>query len=167
MNNNNLLNSYKYLSNWNPLINLENTPSKIVVTCFIQKGNKFLILQRARRDLQYKLWGIPGGKLDKGETSIQGLIRELYEELGIMFSNLDFNLLGTVKSKTISDGEYGLFLYYVRVFKKIDVKINKSEHLDFKWVTLDQFETHNLLLAQKEAYLYVSQKLKNLIKSDI
>ncbi|KKL57912.1 hypothetical protein LCGC14_2230710, partial [marine sediment metagenome] len=90
--------SYKYLSYWNPSDEKNTILPKIVVTCFIQQKDKILILQRARKDLQYKLWGIPGGKLDKYEPPIQGLIREIKEEIDITISSKEFSLLGTPQS---------------------------------------------------------------------
>jgi 8-oxo-dGTP pyrophosphatase MutT (NUDIX family) len=36
---------------------------------------------------------LPGGKTDKGETNLQGLIRELHEETGILYSENELNEL--------------------------------------------------------------------------
>ncbi len=162
----NYFKSYKFLSAWDPLDEKKTLPPKIVVTCFIQQKNKILILQRARKDLQYKLWGIPGGKLDKKELPIQGLIREIKEEINITISSKDFLLLGTARSHTVSDGEYGLYLFYALMPENKAVKINNEEHSDFSWVTLEEFETYDLLTAQGEAYHFVENKLKKIYKSN-
>lgn len=29
-------------------------------------------------------WGLPGGKVDPGETSVQAAVREVYEEIGVL-----------------------------------------------------------------------------------
>ncbi len=156
---------HKYLSQWNPFdSNEKKTPSKQVVTCFIQSQEKVLVLQRARKDQQHKLWGIPGGKLEPNEYPLTGLTREIYEETGIKLIPADFKLLGTALSYTSSDGEYGLYLYHARVKKNTQVTINNLEHYAFQWVTIDEFTSLNLLTAQGEAFRWVEIPLKNLIQ---
>ncbi len=59
-----------------------------VVAAFIQEGNTYLIAQRAKGELAGK-WEFPGGKIEKGETAEQALIREIHEELGIYVKVLD------------------------------------------------------------------------------
>lgn len=154
-------NSYKYLSYWNPTD--PPAPSTQVVTCFLQKENKILALQRARKDAQHTLWGIPGGKLDKKETPLAGLVRELEEETGVSFKETNFSLLATAKSITPSDGQYGLYLYYGLMSENKEIKINHSEHYAFRWVTLSEFESLKLLTAQGEAFKLVRAKLEALI----
>jgi len=152
--------NYQYLSEWNPLIANAFVPTVQVATCFFQQKNKFLVLQRARQDLQYTLWGIPGGKLEKNEAPLSGLIREAYEELGINFSSNIFQLIGTALSRTPSDGLYGLFIYHTFVEDSLNIKINPAEHSAYLWVTIAEFQSLNLLTAQREAFKLVEQKLK-------
>ena len=158
--------SYKFLSAWDPLDENNSLSPKIVVTCFIQQKDKILILQRARKDLQHNLWGIPGGKLDRNESPKQGLIREIKEEIDASISSKVFSLLGTARSTTISDGEYGLYLFYALMPENQIIKINHEEHSGFCWVTLEEFESYDLLTAQGEAYHFVENKLKKIYKSN-
>lgn len=158
--------SYKYLSEWNPN-DLENRPPIIVVTCFIKHKDKFLVLQRARKDEQYGQWGIPGGKLDEGEESRLGLVREIKEETRMDLSLANFSLLGTASSKTPCDGRYGLYIYYSEVNSNPTVQINNEEHLSFQWVTLNEFCLLNLLTAQGEAYYWIREKLTTTLTSNI
>ncbi|OGN60371.1 MAG: hypothetical protein A3F40_04945 [Chlamydiae bacterium RIFCSPHIGHO2_12_FULL_27_8] len=154
---------FKYISLWPS----NNILKKIVVTCFLQKEDKILILQRARKDAQFGLWGIPGGKLDNNETPLEGLLRELKEELKLQFSEKDFTFLGRARSYTESDGEYGLYLFHALFPSDDDVSINKEEHLDFKWVTLEEFENSKLLFAQGEAYYFVENNLKEIYQTNL
>lgn len=154
---------YKYLSSWTPEEDPKNNPQTQVVTCFLYKNDKFLVVQRARNDIQHNLWGIPGGKLDKGEIPVLGLSREIMEETQITTSPQMFTLLGTARSKTPSDGEYGLYLYHASLSEEFMVRINPEEHHSFRWVTMNEFEALPLLTAQREAYLFVKEKLQKLI----
>lgn len=156
------LGNFKYLTVWNSNTEMEKTPNKVVVTAFLQNGDKFLVLQRARKDEQYQLWGIPGGKLDQNELPIEGLLREINEETGLKLDRNSFCLLGTAISCTPTDGQYGLYLYHSFLKDDVKVQIDGSEHSAYNWVTLSEFESLNLLTAQREAYHLVEEKLKKL-----
>lgn len=154
--------TFQYLEPWNPLNSLEDHPIKKVVTCFIQEEEKILVLQRARKDCQHKLWGIPGGKLDNEELPVPGLLRELEEETGLLISPSSLSLLGTTISHTACDGKYGLYMFHTRLHSKLtSIRINLNEHYRYKWVSLEDFETLDLLTAQREAYEWVKPDLIN------
>lgn len=151
---------YKYLSPWNPFEENSYKPRIQVVSCVIQKETQLLALQRAREDVQHNLWGIPGGKLDPGELPIQGLARELEEELSIAFDPSSFTLLGTALSHTSADGEYGLYVYHTSFPKGARIQINLEEHHAFLWATLEEFQALDLLFAQGEAFRFVYDKIR-------
>lgn len=133
-----------------------------VVTCFIEYNGQFLVLQRGRRDGQFGLWGIPGGKLESGESPLEGLSREVFEETGIIISCESFLLLDKAHSLNPFDGSYFLYLYYVKLNDKPLVIINNTEHLNYKWVNLHEFEKLNLLVSQGLAFNFVKNKIPNL-----
>ena len=54
-----------------------------VVAAVIQKDDKVLIAQRAKKDVSYGKWEFPGGKMEQGETEQECLKREFFEEFGI------------------------------------------------------------------------------------
>lgn len=57
----------------------EKRANKEVASVAVLRGDK--ILMGKRRDNQK--WTTPGGHLEKGETPVEGAVRELYEEAGI------------------------------------------------------------------------------------
>jgi 8-oxo-dGTP diphosphatase len=54
-----------------------------VVACVIERGGRLLVCQRPEHKRHGGLWEFPGGKLEEGETHLDGARRELGEELGI------------------------------------------------------------------------------------
>ena len=54
-----------------------------VVAALIWNGGRFMICQRPAHKSNALLWEFVGGKLEKGETKQEALIRECREELGI------------------------------------------------------------------------------------
>ena len=54
-----------------------------VVAGLIEAEGKVLVCQRRRGDTFELMWEFPGGKLQVGETAVEGLARELLEELGV------------------------------------------------------------------------------------
>jgi 8-oxo-dGTP diphosphatase len=54
-----------------------------VVAALIEADGKVLVCQRRRGDAFELMWEFPGGKLQAGETAVEGLSRELREELAV------------------------------------------------------------------------------------
>ncbi|MBX9744385.1 MAG: NUDIX hydrolase [Chlamydiales bacterium] len=159
----NVLNSYRYLSTWNPNEKVNVLPKIQVTTAFLQQGDRILVLQRAKKDSQHKLWGIPGGKIEKHETPLEGLVREVNEETGLKIATEAFHLLGSALCHTPCDGTYGLYIFHAIIPDNCHIQINPEEHYAYQWVSIEEFESLNLLTAQREAYLFVKEKLIFLI----
>lgn len=60
-----------------------------VVAALIWDKDKFLICQRPANKARALLWEFVGGKVEKGETKEQTLIRECKEELNISLKDSD------------------------------------------------------------------------------
>ena len=131
-----------------------------VVTCFMNSFGKVLVLQRGRKDKQFGLWGIPGGKLDEGETPRESLSREIFEETDVATSQDSFVFLNKALLENSFDGTYVLYLYYLDLLNRPSISINKDEHLSCQWVTLDEFESLDLLISQGIAYRFVRDQVR-------
>ena len=111
----------------------------IVVTgIIINSKGEILITKRAEHKRHGGLWECNGGSILKGETSIQGMIRELKEEIGVEFSEKEAVLLKEiVRDKEVADIK-DMWLFR-RDIKEEEITFPDGEATDYKWVTIDEF----------------------------
>ena len=62
-------------------------PKLNAVGCFLEHDGKFLILQRRLHKAEGGKWGMPAGKIDKGESLVVAMARELFEGRGFSISS--------------------------------------------------------------------------------
>lgn len=85
------------------------------------------------------LWGIPGGKVKWGETSVDALRREIREETALEVADVEFALVqDCIHSKEFyRDAHFVLLNYTCRCAGQPAVKLN-DEGREFRWVTMAQ-----------------------------
>lgn len=113
----------------------ENTYIMMVVI-FIQNDNNEFLIQKRSIDKGGK-WATTGGHPKSGESSLQGILTEVKEELGIKIGNPILFKQANGKN-TVCD------LYYIK--DNIDISnitIQNEEVDDVKWATVD--EINNLM----------------------
>src|SRR5688500_7813013 len=56
-----------------------------VVVCVVEHEGvpSVILIKRADRGRNAGQWGLPGGRMDEGETPVEAALRELEEELGL------------------------------------------------------------------------------------
>jgi len=139
---------------------------QMVVGILIENDkNEFLMQKRVARKGGY--YGITGGHPKAGETPMQGIITEVYEEIGIDISNDNLILFDEG-----CDGVDCFKFYYLK--KDIDISkcILQEDELDeLAWFHIDlikqMIKTNKLEQAQASAYQRYFNYLKNnLSKND-
>jgi phosphoglycolate phosphatase-like HAD superfamily hydrolase/ADP-ribose pyrophosphatase YjhB (NUDIX family) len=104
------------------------------------------------------LWGIPGGKIKWGESSVEALRREIKEETNLDITDIRFVLVqDCIHSKEFyRDAHFILLNYTCRSASGTDVKLNE-EAKEFRWVSIEEASalrlnqpTRRLLMAVTE-----------------
>ena len=120
-------------------------PNLRTVGCFIEYNGKFIILLRHPDKSHGNMWGLPAGKVEKGETDLDAISRETYEETGIRVAISDFELIG-VYEFSFSDINLTFPTYRVTLNEHSEIKLSPKEHQDYRWVTGDEcFNIPNLI----------------------
>ena len=108
-----------------PLIDLR------VVAGVIQHGNHILAAKRLAGGPSGLKWEFPGGKVEQGETGVEALRREIYEELGI-----DVQVGASIGTFATPLGKYLIQLecYWCTSSSRT---VYLSSHDEFDWFTTE------------------------------
>ena len=121
-----------------------------VVAALIFENDKFLICQRPENKARGLLWEFVGGKVEKGETKEQALIRECMEELKISVEVCDaFHEV----VHEYSDITIRLTVFNAKIKGGVP---QKSEHNDIRWITAEEIDNFAFCPADEE----ILKKLK-------
>ncbi len=96
-------------------------------------SNMLLLLRSEKSRWMPKKWGLPGGKIESGETAEEAVIRETKEEASLNIQNLTY--LKDLSNKSVD-------LFYTTSYDG-DVQID-FEHDDYEWVSradVEQYDT--------------------------
>ncbi len=111
----------------------------IVVTGIIMNSKKeILISKRAKHKKFGLMWECSGGSILAGETSLEGIIRELKEELGIEFSKREAIFLKEIRRDKIPPDFKDLWLFRRNIDLE-NITFLDGEAIDAKWVTMREF----------------------------
>lgn len=93
--------------------------------------DRFLLGQRSEISSFPNCWSLFGGKIEEGETILEGVKRELFEETGIESNDIDFRLF---------EEQWGMgypYYFYVGFCNEMyECKINE-ESKDWGWFDMD------------------------------
>jgi len=99
---------------------------------YAKSTNRYLFLLR-NKNRSAGHWGIVGGRLESGETVVQGLVREIQEEIGVDYSKKKFIPLETF---TADNRKFVYYTFLVDVGTEFVPTLN-DEHRGYCWVNLD------------------------------
>ena len=114
-----------------------------VVAALIWEGERFMICQRPAHKARGLLWEFVGGKVEKGETKEQALIRECREELAVTVAPRDI-FMDVVH-------EYPDLTVHLTLFNAsiAEGTPQKLEHNDIQWITVGEIENYEFCPADE------------------
>lgn len=112
------------------------TPAVEVAACYIEINGKFLFLKRAIGKSEGGKWGVPAGKQESGEGSLEAVCRETYEETQIILNKNQLKFVGTLFIKK-PDVEYTYHMYHQKLDCEPLVTLN-NEHDEHCWLSFDE-----------------------------
>ena len=122
---------------------------KLVVACaLINEYGKVLINERPVGKDYPGYWEFPGGKVDKGETPEEAIIRELKEEINIDVTGSCLAPLSFTEKQY--DNYYVVVLLYV--CRRWNGHIMPMEDQELAWVNPKEIDNFNLLPADKSFF---------------
>lgn len=105
--------------------------------CMIYQGDNILVQRRAKNDW----YGVtfPGGHVEKGESFVGSVIREVKEETGLDIT--DVRLCG-IKQWQMADGGRYIVLFYKTC--SFSGELRSSEEGEVFWIKRDQLKNYTL-----------------------
>lgn len=113
------------------------------VGCLVWSRGRLLLLKRSPDKSHPSCWGIPTGKVESKESDMGAMIRELFEETGILVSAGNVRFARFYHVVTLETSFH--YSVYVAEFSSVPtVRIDPREHTAFAWVTPQ--EAHQIVL---------------------
>jgi 8-oxo-dGTP diphosphatase len=119
------------------------------LTFVLLRPDKKILMQlrddgNGQKILYPDMWTIPGGGREKGESDIEGIVREIKEELNldILIDELEFIF------EFIHDGNILDKVFLCRVPQDIEPELHEGAAI--KWMTLEQIERLKLAFASEK-----------------
>lgn len=117
--------------------------------------NRVLLLKNERNE-----WELPGGRIEENEQPEECLAREVYEELGIT-CNVE-NIIDSWVFEVIK-GKFVFIVTYLCKCSNPDNILISEEHMEHKWVRLQEMEYMIIPEGYKESIKKAKVILKNIL----
>lgn len=110
----------------------------VTVLCMVYDGSRILLQDRVKADWHGLTF--PGGHVEKEEPFVQAVIREMYEETGLLIKKP--KLCGIKQFQTDEDERYIVLLFKTNEFEGT---LTSSDEGEMRWVDRDSLEDYKLV----------------------
>lgn len=112
----------------------------------MQFQDKFVLVHRHSHKPDGGTWGLPSGKVDPGESDLEALQRELFEETGYRADLREIELLGEFDFVSPRGDTVTFVTYRVTLTNPHDVVLEEAAHSEYKWVTVQEANARDDLI---------------------
>ncbi|MDI6917229.1 MAG: NUDIX pyrophosphatase [Thermoplasmatales archaeon] len=118
-----------------------------VVSCFIKRNDRILLLKRSERVRSYRgKWATVSGYVEKNEKPEETALKEIREETGIEAKLIRKGKTIHVKDK---EGEWWVHPFLFEM-KSGSIKID-WEHVEYRWIRPEEIKNYDTVPMLKEA----------------
>lgn len=124
----------------------------------INSNNEVLLLLRDDKpEIPYpNQWDIPGGRIEEGESPIETIRREMFEELGLQLYS-DFQLFKIYKNDNLTD-----FIFWKRInLNPAEITLNEGQKL--KYFNLEEIRKTDLAFDYNKVF---EEFFKEVVKNE-
>lgn len=125
-------------------------PTVEVAACYCEWENKLLLVKRHPNKPQGNTWGVPAGKMEIGESPIDTIKREVFEEVGLILNSNTLLSIGKLYCR-LPHIDYIYHMFSDRFESFPQVTLCSQELLESKWVTFSEAKTLPLIAGGLEA----------------
>lgn len=105
-----------------------------IASCYMEHKGEILLLHRHENKSEGDKWGVPAGKLDKGEDEMIAVAREIKEETGQEINPSKLEYLSKVYVK-YPKYHFVYHMFHTKLEEKPLITLSSSEHKNYKWLT--------------------------------
>jgi len=125
---------------------MENYPINVAIGLLFNSNREILIALRPAHVIEPGLWEFPGGKVNKGESLEQALIREYREEIGIVITDSDFLFSIDVSTQLV------LHVFRIKAFQGKPVG---CENQEIRFIPIEKLQDYDFPKANAEIVRYL------------
>lgn len=129
----------------------------VVLHAIVEKDNKLLLEKRAGNILESGKWALPGGFLDRGETAVQGILRELKEETGWAGEVVNLFRINTNPNRPKEDRQNVALEFIIKPLRRDSKPDEESSKVE--WIPIELIQLEELAFDHGESIkLYIKYK---------
>jgi 8-oxo-dGTP diphosphatase len=113
----------------------------VVVDMLVVDKGKILLVKRAGKYLEPNKWALPGGFVQRDETTAQAAMREIKEETGYQTKIIGLFRLIDTPHRPKEDRQNVSFVYLLQPLKKVGGSDHEIDRI--KWFDLDRLPPRN------------------------
>lgn len=133
-------------------------PTVHVAGCYCEYQQQILFVKRHPEKSQGNTWGVPGGKLEAGETAAIAVMREVYEEVGIQIASSSLHSIG-ILYKRLPHLDFTFHLFRSRFESCPPITLALEENIEAKWVSIEEARQLSLIAGGEEALNFYASGL--------